>query len=617
MAKKQFIRHLEFYGYPDQNGYSSYINGSNIDLSDIIEKNKEQDEEIEELEGEKADKKDLDELSGTVETLISAQTEFNDEILGAISGITDDINTLKDIDNMYGQQLSALTDGVNDALCGIQNLGDRVDDVVEDLNELSGKVETFSGETAEKFSDVWNELDKKLDKTEAEETYAKIADVPTKDELDTILEGYTTKEYIDSLGHITQEQGDARYAKIETVDALSDRLNTAVTDINTKIYDISGDVQTLSSTTNTRIGTLETNFETLRGETNRKISEISGTVETCNAKVAQNASNIAALQTEVERKANKTEVEALNTRITNLSDVVDTKVGKPEYETYKASVANQFNNMDAKKADKTEITRLDERIDEVNSRVDQEILDREANDTVLNNKIISINNEITEIKEQGVEHDNRITSLENGLEQEIIDREQGDLDLIGTSADTIFGAKAYAKDMKRLAIEAANLYTDGEVTALEGRFDQKFETVNMSLTAKADITYVDNSRNELKAELLGEISDSVEGERNERLSEEASLWTAVRANTRTIASNTTQIDYNSDRIDAITSWPGTDPNEYDDGGTGILDVLHREFHNFSTTMETQLNNKVNKEVYDAEIASLWAEIERLRNLIEG
>ena len=47
MAKKQFIRHLEYYGFPDQNRYSSDVD---IDLSDIREKNKEQDEEIKDLE---------------------------------------------------------------------------------------------------------------------------------------------------------------------------------------------------------------------------------------------------------------------------------------------------------------------------------------------------------------------------------------------------------------------------------------------------------------------------------------------------------------------------------------------------------------------------------------
>ena len=69
MANKQFIRHLEFYGYPDQNGYSSEASCCDcVDLSEIIKKNKQQDKEIECLTHEKAEKKDLDALSATVET---------------------------------------------------------------------------------------------------------------------------------------------------------------------------------------------------------------------------------------------------------------------------------------------------------------------------------------------------------------------------------------------------------------------------------------------------------------------------------------------------------------------------------------------------------------------
>ena len=65
MAKKQFIRHLEFYGYPDQNVYTSESCCGSVDLSEIIAKNKQQDKEIKCLTHEKADKKDLDALSAT------------------------------------------------------------------------------------------------------------------------------------------------------------------------------------------------------------------------------------------------------------------------------------------------------------------------------------------------------------------------------------------------------------------------------------------------------------------------------------------------------------------------------------------------------------------------
>ena len=586
MAKKrQFIRHLEFYGFPDQNGYSSEVNGMSVDLSEIIEKNKEQDEEIQGLEGEKADKKDLDELSGTVETLISAQTEFNNEVVSILSGVTNDISTLKEIDNMFGEQLSAITDGLNDAISNIQELNDEVDGISNNLESLSGKVESFSGETNDKFSEVWEELDKKLGKTEAEEIYAKKDEIVTKEELEQELEDYTTKEYIDSLGHITQEQGDARYAKIETVDALSNRLNSAVTDLNTKIYEVSGDVQTLSSTTSARIGTLETNFETLRGETNRKLNEMSGVVASHDTRISKNADDINALEDDMARKANKSEVEALENTVSNLADKVATKVGQAEFEEYKGLVNNKFNNMNETKADKSEITRLDTKIDDVDDKLDQEILDRISGDTVLQNQINNFNGEIVEIKEDIAEHELKILEIKDGLEQEITDRKQGDLNLIGTSADTkdadtIYGAKAYARDMKRQAIDSGMVYTNNAIADLRGEFEDEFEEIEQELTAKANITYVDSMRNELKTELEGDIEDGIEAEENRARSAELELRRGLALVTSATTENDKAIFTLSNRVNAITAWDGTDPSEYVNTGNGVLDVLHREFHEF-------------------------------------
>ena len=222
MAKKQFIRHLEFYGFPDQNGYASEFN--NVDLSDIREKNKEQDKEIQDLEGEKADKKDLIKLSGEVGTFISEQGRINQEFANCIGGMSNDIDELKAIDREFAEQLSAVTDGLNDAICGIQNLGERVDDVQEDVDELSGKVTTL--ETT--VEGIQTELDSKLGKDEAEEIYAKKADVYTKEEVNALIDGelteYATKEWVEEQGYLDVNEGDERYAKKETVDALSDRL---------------------------------------------------------------------------------------------------------------------------------------------------------------------------------------------------------------------------------------------------------------------------------------------------------------------------------------------------------------------------------------------------------
>ncbi len=589
---KQFIRHLEFYGFPDQNGYVSNIGNMDVDLSDLHKKDKQHDREIKCLSNEKADKKDLLELSATVESFIDTQSQINSAVVEELSGITSDIEKLKEIDNQYGEQLSALTDGVNDALCGVQNLGERVDDVEDNLAELSGKVETFSAETKDEFEDVWEELNKKLDKTEAEETYAKKEDVPTKDELDEILEDYATKEWVNEQGFLTQETGDARYARKEAVDALSDRVNSAVTDLNTKIYTVSGDLATFSSSTNARMGVLETNFETLRGEVNRKINEISGTVEGFDARITQNANDIDALEDELARKANKADLEALSGTVNSLSDLVNTKVSQTEFDNYKALVTNQFNNMDEKKLDKSAFTEALDAIDALSGAIDTEREERISGDTYILNEITNINNEITEIKEQAVDYGDRIQELEDGLAQEIADREQADLDLIGNSgdpytADTIWGAKNFAKRMKDQAISDANQYTDDEIAALRGEFEQDFEDIERELTAKADVTYVDDSRNELKNELENEFNEEIQQIRDDAEYSHNYLKRMIRENTRAIADNKTEIDHNSNSIHAITAWDAAaydyDPQYYDDSGNGILDVLHREFHRYASS----------------------------------
>lgn len=590
MAKKQFIRHLEYYGFPDQNRYSSDFSGA--DLSDIREKNKQQDKEIKCLEGEKADKKDLIALSGKVDTLIDVQSEFNNNVVEELSGITADIEQLKDIDNRYGEQLSALTDGVNDAICGIQVLGGKVDDLTEDLAELSGKVETFSAETQGEFGELWEELDKKLDKTEAEETYAKKEDVPTKDELDEILEDYATKEWVEEQGYLDQEEGDARYAHKEAVDALSDRVNSAVTDLNSKIYSVSGSLDSYKSTTDAKIGVLETNFATLDGRVTREINEISGEVATFDERIRRNTTDIADLTEVVNRKANKSDLDNLSGTVNTLASEIDTKVSHTEFDTYKSSVINQFNRLDDKKADKTQLTPIIESVNDVNDRLDQEIIDRTNGDTNLQTQINSIGDEINLLKEHDVHHNERLDDLEEGLADEIEARIEQKNELIGTSADTkddntIWGAKAFAKNEGKKATTRANQYTDDEIAIVENELEREHNWAEQNFSSAASKSYVDGKYNELKEDLETELSGAVETEMIRAKAEETDLLSRILQNRRDIEANKTEIDHNANSLHTITAWDAAaydyDPQYYDDSGNGILDVLHREFHEFEKT----------------------------------
>ena len=584
MAKK-FIRHLEFYGFPDQNTYESEMGGGcNVDLSEIIKKNNEQDKEIKELSDEKASKKELDSLSNTVEDMINLQSEINQGFADSISANTAQIEVITEKVNEIG-------DTLNDVVEDVQELNDKVDGMEQTVEQLSGAVDTLSAQTSgitEAIEEMAEELEEKLDKTEAEETYAKKEDVYTKEEIDTKLESYATKDWIEETGYITQDEADARYAKKETVEALSDRVNSAVTDLNTKIYTVSGDLASFSSSTNARMGILETNFETLRGEVNRKVNEISGSVNTLSGKVETNANDIDALEDEMARKANQADLERLQNTVSNLSDLVDTKVGKPEFENYKAIVANKFNDMDDKKADKSAFTEAMDAIQDVNDRLDQEIAERIAGDEALQNQIDALDGEMEQLSEEVESYDDRITAVETGLTKEIADRIQADLDLIGHETDdkdddTIWAAKNFAKNQKRQAVAEANAYTDGKVTEINSRIDQEHEWAEQNFSSAASKAYVESMVNDLEDELETEITNAVNEESDRATAAEEDLLRRIIEVLRALGENDRLLDLLTNRVNAITAWDGTDPSEYDNTGNGVLDVLHREFHEFEQT----------------------------------
>ena len=567
MSKKQFIRHLEYYGFPDQNGYSSDINA--VDLSDIIKKNKEQDEEIADLEGEKADEKDLLELSGAVETLITVQTEFNNNVVETLTEVSNDIATLKNVDDEFANQLSAITEGVN---------------------SLSEDFEAFSEDVNESISALTADVEELNEKSD---TYALKEDTYTKEEVDDLISSglseYATEEWVLSQGYLNQETADGRYAQKETVDALSDRLNDSVLDLQTKIYTVSGDLGTYKTTNDARMGTLETNFATLDGKVNREIDQISGDVANFDNRIRTNTNAIADLSEVVNRKANKSDLDNLTSTVNTLSNELDGKVNTTDFNNYKTGIIQQFNDMDDAKADKSSVTAAMNEIAAVDGKVEQEKTDRIAADAVLQGVIDNIEEEIIDIKEDNVHENERLTALEEGLAQEITDRTQGDLNLIGATSDTkndntIWGAKRYAQDQKSVAISEANAYTNTGLADLRSEFEGDFEDIERELTAKADTSYVDASKNELRQTLEEELQLAVTAEANRAETQELNLNTKVNTNTANIQENDTKITNLATKVNCITEWNGNDPAQYDDSGNGILDELHRELHNLIDTL---------------------------------
>lgn len=587
MAKKQFIRHLEFYGFPDQNKYTGF---EDIDLSDIREKNKEQDEEIQDLEGEKADKKDLLELSGTVENLIAAQSEVNEAFAEAISGMSGDIEELKAVDDEFAEQLSAITDAVDDTING--------------LEELSGYTAFNLAELRQGFNAYTRYADAE---------FAHRNDVYTKAEIDERIpsgETFATQEWVKEQGYLTAESGDSMYAKIEDIDDISDIIESGFTQIEDELNDIDEKIDAVSAETTDKINEIDEKVDAFSGEVTSALSEINDAIDDANEKidditndmadiaeaVSANSEAIDTLEEAVQKNTDdiselEEKVSANTADIANIYDVLDTKANVSDLQDLHTEMECKFNELDEKKADKTDLEAVSGKVDSIEDRLNREIERSTTVDNLMQAKIDSLEEDVQEAVEKVDTFDGRINAVETGLTKEIADRIQGDLDLIGDESDnrdanTIWGAKNFAKEMKRQAISSAETYTDDAVAGFSTELSELEDEINQKLTKYATTGYVEDRISEEKGIITSDYNAKINAE-TERATRQETLISDDVAEVRSdVIDAKESIAHNATIIHAITEWEGSSPDDYDDSGNGILDVLHREFHEFEETHGT-------------------------------
>ena len=541
MAKKNFIRGLEYYGFPDQNGYSSTMNS--VDLSEIIQKNKEQDEkdkehdsEIEELTEDKANKSDLDSLSGKVDTLISAQTEINHEIIESIEDIDERMDKAEDnIETLSGDVItinSAITD-LNDSL---ETLAEEFHTHVDDLKDyVDGQI---SGVT-ERIDSVEDILSGKLDTTVAEETYAKKGDSYTKEEADEIF----LKEHQDISHLATKEEVQELREEVEA--------------INLDEYAKQEDLNRLSG-----------EVDTFKSETTEEFNN-----------VKENINAVGALTEELQEK-------------------VDEKVDTTAFTQTVGEIDTQIHNLDVAKADKTTLYELSGNVIELSDSLAAEAVLRQEGDDALHDELNALDDKINAVDAKIDATSGDIQSIRDDLNQEIQDRQDADIALIGNSgdsqfADTIWGAKNYGNFMANKAVESARTYTDDKFSGIDTKIDNKFDEFDTRLSAKADKTYVD--------ELVDDRITASEEAINNRIDNEVAVLEQADDNLATEIENVKNMIVTSadtkeiyKRINVITTYEGDTPEEYIDTGNGILDVMHRELHEFEDEMGFSPNPTLQK-----------------------
>ena len=582
------IRHLEFYGYTDQNVYMGL---PNVDLSDIRETNKEQDKEINAISGAtsgKADKAIVDSLSGKVDTFMDKQDKINKWLAKGINKNRERIDKLESRDREITDKINEIVDDFNPIYDELGNLSNKIDSVDDKLSQHISQESTFEEETDARLDSLENKIDKKLDEKEAYDTFAKKSDVYTKQEVDDkiahIGDEYATEEWVLNRGFITETDADGKYASKARLNALEDRVGDIQTTLYNQYNELNSDLTQYKTITNSRIDTLNTRVSTVESKCDREIANAKEDIAELTEDVTKNSNDIYQINNvALPSKADKADLNTLESRVNNLSDSLNNKVDKTDYERDKARLGVQLDSLDDRKADRTELRAVSGSVSDVASDLEQEIKDRIAGDNALGQRIDDTNGRIDGIREENIGRDQRLNNLERDLAKEINDRVEADNAIIGSTSDreednTIYGAKKYAKNIANNALNEAKAYTDVKDSAVRDYVDETKSDLERQITAKADKAYVNAVKTEIESSIDSKISEETLRAQNV----ESSLANAIQKEAlravgkENVISNS--LAHTSNIVKALTDWDGDDRKDYTDEGNGIIDVMHREIH---------------------------------------
>ena len=433
-----------------------------------------------------------------------------------------------------------------------------------------------------------NKIDKKLDEREAYDTFAKKSDVYIKQEVDDkiahIGDEYATEDWVMSRGFITETEADGKYASKARLNALEDRVGDIQTTLYNQYNELNSDLTQYKTITNSRIDTLNTRVSTVESKCDREVANAQEDIAELTEDVTKNSNDIYQINNvALPSKADKADLNTLESRVNNLSDNLNNKVDKTDYERDKARLGVQLDSLDDRKADRTELRAVSGSVSDVASDLEQEIKDRIAGDNALGQRIDDTNGRIDGIREENIGRDQRLNNLERDLAKEINDRVEADNAIIGSTSDreddnTIYGAKKYAKNVANNALNEAKAYTDVKDSAVRDYVDETKSDLERQITAKADKAYVNAVKTEIESSIDSKISEETLRAQNV----ESSLANAIQKEAlravgkENVISNS--LAHTSNIVKALTDWDGDDRKDYTDEGNGIIDVMHREIH---------------------------------------
>ena len=603
-------RILEPYGYIEQVDYNM-MGFCDVDLTPINDKNKEQDEEINNLSGLAQDAQNgLTALEGKFD-------EFSTRTVGALSTMKESIN--------------ANANNIDTLMANHNQLSSKVSDMDESLSSLTDRVDTLSDSISTKLSkeeaaDVYARKDKveqlktdvdalsaslntKLSKEEAADVYARKDSVYTKQEVDNIVSGelspYASRQWVEEQGYVKRTEAETLYASKDTEANAQEALG--------KANDVFTDFNTFKGATNQSIGSLVGRVTSLEAKEEGDKNTLSSKINEVSEKTNTNTSDIANLKTVMDTKADKTTTDEMADTIEEVKSALASKVEISVFNDYNTSVAADIDYVKTNYAKKSDLANTNANITSLEGKLNNEIANRISGDDALRDTINNdIKPSIESLRMKDSELQIAVEKLGSDLAKEITNREKGDSDLLGLASDpsdrmTLYGVKTYATSTAQQALNDAKKYTDDaaqNVTTKVKDLNTKLNNTLGSRVTKDELAAaVNDAKNSLKGDLTNEINRATAAE-NALKSQYNVLAGSVNA---AIATTNKQVATNSTILSVITSWKPSYEGDtsYSDEGNGVLDVLHREFHNLknfitiSDTVEIKNDDEVALGVYNA------------------
>ena len=603
-------RILEPYGYIEQVDYNM-MGFCDVDLTPINEKNEEQDEEISSLSGLTQDAQNgLTALEGEF-------NEFSALTVGALSTMTESINA-------NAENIETLVANHNQLSTTVSNMNESLSNLTGTVNTLSESISTklSKEEAAEVYArkdkveqletdveELSASLNTKLSKEEAADVYARKNSVYTKEEVDDIVSGelspYASRQWVEEQGYVKRTEADTLYASKDTEANAQNALN--------KANDVFTDFNTFKGATNQSIGSLVGRVTNLEAKEEEDKNTLSSKINEVSEKTNTNTSDIAHLNTVMETKADKTTTDAMASTLEEVQSALASKVEISDFNDYKTSVAADIDYVKTNYAQKSDLVNTNKNITSLEGKLGEEIANRIRGDDALTNTINKdIKPSIESLRMKDSELQIAVEKLGSDLAKEITNREKGDADLLGLASDpsdrmTLYGVKTYATSTAQQALNDAKKYTDDaaqNVTTKVNDLNTKLNNTLGSRVTKDELAAaVNDAKNSLKGDLTNEINRATAAEnalKNLNTTLEGNVNAAITTTNKQVATNSTILS-------VITSWkPSYEGDKsYSDEGNGVLDVLHREFHNLknfikiSDTVEIKNDDEVALGVYNA------------------